>query len=64
MKSYKLEYNELLKRYYNGCEYLKENPKESEKYLDLLLNILNKINKILIENNITDTNIILNGFIL
>lgn len=62
MKSYKLEYNELLKRYYNGCKYLEENPNEIEKYLDLLLNISDKINKIIIEENITDPNIILNGF--
>ena len=26
MEQYKQEYNNLLKRYYNGCKYLKEHP--------------------------------------
>lgn len=62
MESYKEEYNNLLKRYYNGCDYLEKNPQECEKYLDLLLNILENINIMIEENNITDKNIILNGF--
>lgn len=62
MESYKEEYNNLLKRYYNGCDYLEKNPQECDKYLDLLLNILEKINIMIEENNITDKEIILHGF--
>lgn len=51
----------MLQRYYKGCKYMEEHPEE-EKYLDLLLNILNDLNIILVENNITDEDIILNGF--
>ena len=61
MEEYKKRYNLLLQRYYKGCKYMEEHPEE-EKYLDLLLNILNDLNIILIENNITDENVILNGF--
>lgn len=63
MESYKIEYNRLLERYYNGCEYLKHNPDEVDKYLNLLLNILNKLNIIIAENDVTDEKIILNGFL-
>ena len=62
MEEYKEKYNYLLQRYYNGCKFLEEHPEQENKYLDLLLNILNDLNIILIENNITDENIILNGF--
>lgn len=62
MEEYKERYNYLLQRYYNGCKFLEEHPEQEDKYLDLLLNILNDLNIILIENNITDENVILNGF--
>lgn len=62
MDSYKKEYNKLLERYYNGCEYLKQNPNEFNNYLKLLLNILEKLNIIIVQNNITNKEIILNGF--
>lgn len=62
MELYKSKYNKLLKRYYNGCKYLSENLNECDKYLPLLLQILDNINIIILENNITDTEIILNGF--
>lgn len=62
MEEYKKRYNLLLQRYYNGCKFLAEHPEQENKYLQLLLNILNDLNIILVENNITDENIILNGF--
>ena len=62
MEKYKEEYNHLLQRYYNGCEYLKNHPEEEEKYLNLLLNILEKLNIILENNKINNTEEILNGF--
>lgn len=62
MEKYKEEYNHLLQRYYNGCEYLKSHSEEEEKYLNLLLNILEDLNIILEKNKINNTEEILNGF--
>lgn len=62
MGTYKEEYNTLLKRYYNGCIYIKNHPEDGDKFYPELLKILNKMNIILEEHNITDDNIILNGF--
>lgn len=62
MEKYKENYNRLLNRYYNGCEYLRENPKEIEKHLDLLLNIKKELDIMIIKFNIEDDYIILNGF--
>ena len=62
MEAYKIEYNKLLERYYNGCKYLEENRDEIEKHLDLLLNIRNKLDIMITKYNITDNEIILNGF--
>lgn len=62
MEAYKIEYNKLLERYYNGCKYLEKNRDEIEKHLDLLLNIRNKLDIMITKYNITDNEIILNGF--
>ncbi len=43
----KWEYNSTLKRYYNGCNYIEEHPKEAQKYLPIILKLLNKINELL-----------------
>lgn len=40
----KKEYNELLKRYYAGCEYCSNHIKEANKWLPELLKILDNIN--------------------
>lgn len=52
----KEKYNKLLKRYYTGCTYIKEHPKEQEKYLPEVLKILKEMNEILdkIENKTTE----------
>ena len=62
MESYKQEYNNLLKRYYKGCNYLKENPEETEKLMPELLKILEKMNIILAENPAENEEDILYGF--
>ena len=62
METYKVEYNKLLERYYNGCKYLETNRDEIEKHLDLLLNIQNKLDIMIEKYNIKDKDIILNGF--
>lgn len=43
----KWEYNNILKRYYDGCNYIEEHPKEAEKYLPIILKFLDKINELL-----------------
>lgn len=40
-------YNKILQRYYNGCNYIDEHLKEAEKYLPKVLELLDKLNKIL-----------------
>lgn len=46
---YKENHNFLLKRYLNGCDYLKSNKNQTEKWLIELLNILDNINTNLTE---------------
>ena len=62
MNDLKEQYNKTLKRYYNGCNYIFEHPKEYDKYLPEVLKLLDKVN-ILIQNigNMTKEEII-NGF--
>ena len=40
-------YNKILQRYYNGCNYIEEHLEEAEKYLPKVLELLDKLNKIL-----------------
>lgn len=46
---YKENHNFLLKRYLNGCDYLKKKTDQTEKWLPELLNILDNINTNLTE---------------
>lgn len=62
MERYKEKYNHLLRRYYDGCKYLEENPDKFEKYLDLLLNIKKELDIMIVKYNINENNI-LNGFL-
>lgn len=50
----KERYNQLLTRYYKGCDYLKVHKNEWDKYYPTLLEILKEMNQILIILNITD----------
>ena len=54
-------YNKTLQRYYNGCNYLMENPNEWDKYEKSVLSLLNTLNKILEKVPATEEEI-LNGF--
>ena len=66
-KELKIMYNEKIKRYYNGCQYIKENIKEVEKWLPEVIKILDEMNIILEEIQLTETvseEEILKGFIL
>lgn len=64
----KLKYNELLKRYYNGCIYIIENPNEFSKYLPNILDFKKQLEKtiMLIEkvHGKVSEDEILNGFII
>ena len=62
MEDYREKYNKLLFRYYNGCSYLKHNTDQFDKYLPLLLDILNKLNEIIYEHKDMTDNEILYGF--
>lgn len=55
-------YNKILKRYYNGCNYIEEHIEEIDNYLPVVKELLNRINKILEKiPNVTEEEI-LNGF--
>lgn len=43
----KWEYNHTLNRYYNGCNYIEEHLEEADKYLPVVLELLDKINNLL-----------------
>ena len=43
----KKTYNKILQRYYNGCNYISEHLEETDKYLPKVLELLEKLNKIL-----------------
>lgn len=43
----KWEYNHTLNRYYNGCNYIEEHFEEVDKYLPVVLELLDKINNLL-----------------
>lgn len=61
MKS-KQEYNQILQRYYNGCNYIEEHIEEADKYLPAVKNLLNKLNLIIKQiGNMTEEEI-LEGF--
>ena len=47
IKQLKQQYNHLLQRYYNGCNYIEEHIEEAEKYLPKVLELLDSLNKIL-----------------
>lgn len=66
IKTLKKEYNYNLNRYYNGCNYLSEHPEDFDKYMVELIQIKEKVEKLL--EQITANNIkvtqkeILEGF--
>lgn len=62
MEAYKEQYNHLLKRYNNGCEYIAKHIDEAEKFLPELSKILKQMDDIIKEHNITDTLEIQYGF--
>ena len=55
-------YNKILQRYYNGCNYIEEHLEETDKYLPKVLELLDKLNKILEKIPNATKEEILNGF--
>ena len=67
LKQTKWEYNNTLNRYYNGCNYLIDNPEQFDKYIDNVMEFKEKLDelldKIMKEQEVTE-NEILGGFSL
>ena len=61
MEDYKIEYNELLKRYNKGVLYLQENPNMASKWGNELQKIMQDIDILIKKYNIPEENI-LGGF--
>lgn len=62
MQKIKETYNHTLQRYYNGCNYIEEHLEEAEKYLPKVLELLDRLNKILKQIPKATEEEILNGF--
>lgn len=43
----KRQYNKILKRYYNGCNYVIENPEELEKYIKNIMEFKEELERII-----------------
>lgn len=67
LKQIKWEYNNTLNRYYNGCNYLMDNPNEFDKYIKNVMDLKAKIDELLDiimkEQEVTEDEI-LGGFAL
>ena len=62
MENLKQLYNQILNRYYNGCNYIEEHIEEVDKYLPVVEELLNKLNWIIEKiGNMTEKEI-LEGF--
>lgn len=55
-------YNKTLQRYYNGCNYIEKHLDEAGKYIPKILELLDKLNKILEKIPNATEGEILNGF--
>ena len=62
MQKLKGLYNKNLQRYYDGCNYIFNNPTEWDKYLPVVKELLNKMNEILKEMPQATKEERLNGF--
>lgn len=47
--SLRLEYNNILRRYYGGCNYVMEHPETLEKYLNQILEFKDKLDEIILK---------------
>lgn len=61
----KIEYNYILNRYYNGCNYVEAHPEEFEKYIDKIMEFKSKLDSLILKiekEEKIDENQILGGF--
>lgn len=61
----KIEYNYILNRYYNGCNYVEAHPEEFEKYIDKIMAFKEKLDNLITQigkKEKIDENQILGGF--
>lgn len=58
----KEKYNYILNRYYKGCNYIEDHGEEAEKYLPVLEDLSNQLEKILEKIPEATREEILNGF--
>ncbi len=47
MEKLKKQYNYLLNRYYNGCNYIEENPDQFNKYINKIMDFKEELENIL-----------------
>ncbi len=47
MEKLKKQYNYLLNRYYNGCNYIEENPDQFNKYINKIMDFKKELENIL-----------------
>lgn len=45
----KNEYNYILNRYYNGCNYVEAHPEEFEKYIDKIMEFKSKLDSLIMQ---------------
>ncbi len=61
----KMNYNYILNRYYNGCNYIEAHPNEFDKYINTIMDFKKQLEKTLIEiekEQIVTENEVLGGF--
>lgn len=58
MEKWKQDYNNLLKRYNNGIDYLQKHPNELDKWSPELFKIMNSLDDMISTYNIKENNIL------
>ena len=65
MQEQKMNYNYILNRYYNGCNYIEAHPDEFDKYIDKVMDFKRKLEEIITEiekEQVVAQNEVLGGF--
>lgn len=60
-----MNYNYILNRYYNGCNYIEAHPDEFDKYIDKVMDFKRKLEEIITEiekEQVVAQNEVLGGF--
>ena len=65
MQEQKMNYNYILNRYYNRCNYIEAHPDEFDKYIDKVMDFKRKLEEIITEiekEQVVAQNEVLGGF--